>query len=33
VFKPVKGHTYTVKATANEQNGHTEDRTAIVTVA
>jgi hypothetical protein len=33
VFKPVKGHTYTVKATANEANGHTEQRTAVVRVA
>jgi hypothetical protein len=31
-FKPVKGHTYTVKAVANEQNGHTEQRTAVVRV-
>jgi hypothetical protein len=32
VFKPVKGHTYTVKVTANEQNGHTQQRTAVVRV-
>ena len=32
VFKPVKGHTYTVKVVANEQNGPTEQRTAIVHV-
>ncbi len=29
-FTPVKGHTYTVQVVANEQNGHTEARTAIV---
>jgi hypothetical protein len=29
-FKPVKGHTYTVAATANEANGHTEIRSALV---
>jgi hypothetical protein len=33
LFKPVKGHTYTVTVVANEQNGHTETRTALVTVA
>jgi hypothetical protein len=33
VFKPVKGHTYTVTAIANEQNGHTEQRTAVIRVA
>jgi hypothetical protein len=33
VFKPLKGHTYTVTAIANEQNGHTEQRTALVTVS
>jgi hypothetical protein len=33
VFKPVKGHTYTVTATANEANGHSEQRTAVVRVA
>ena len=33
VFKPVKGHTYTVTATANEANGHTEQRTAVVRVS
>ena len=32
VFAPVKGHTYTVTAIANEQNGHTEQRTALVRV-
>ena len=32
VFKPVKGHTYTVRAIANEQNGHTETRTSVVRV-
>jgi hypothetical protein len=32
-FKPVKGHTYSVTATANEPNGHTETRTALVTVS
>ena len=32
VFTPVKGHTYTVTAIANEQNGHTEQRTALVRV-
>ncbi len=31
-FKPVKGHTYTRDGdVANEQNGHTETRTATVT--
>jgi hypothetical protein len=29
-FSPAKGHTYTVTATANEVNGHTETRTAIL---
>jgi hypothetical protein len=29
-FTPVKGHTYTVTATANEPNGHTETRTALI---
>ena len=29
-FKPVKGHTYTVTSTANEINGHTEVRTAVI---
>jgi hypothetical protein len=33
VFTPVKGHTYTVTAIANEQNGHSEQRTAVVTVS
>jgi hypothetical protein len=33
VFKPVKGHTYSVTVVANEQNGHTEQRTAIVRVS
>jgi Cellulase (glycosyl hydrolase family 5) len=33
IFKPVKGHTYTVSAVANEQNGHTEQRTTYVTVS
>jgi hypothetical protein len=32
-FSPVKGHTYSVNATANEPNGHTESRTALVTVS
>lgn len=32
VFKPVKGHTYTVKVVANEQNGHTEQRMSVVRV-
>jgi hypothetical protein len=32
-FKPEKGHTYTVTAIANEQNGHTEQRTALIRVA
>lgn|GEM_PF-1093496 len=32
VFTPVKGHTYTVTAIANEQSGHTEQRTATVRV-
>ena len=31
-FTPVKGHTYTVMAIANEQNGHTEQRTALIRV-
>jgi hypothetical protein len=29
-FKPVKGHTYTVTSTANEINGHSETRSALV---
>jgi beta-xylosidase len=29
-FEPVKGHTYTVVAVANEQNGHSETRTALL---
>jgi hypothetical protein len=29
-FTPVKGHTYTVTSTANEINGHTETRTALI---
>ena len=29
-FTPAKGHTYTVTATANESNGHTETRTSLV---
>jgi hypothetical protein len=29
-FKPAKGHTYTVTATANEPNGHSETRTALI---
>lgn len=29
-FIPVKGHTYTVTSTANESNGHTEIRTALI---
>ena len=29
-FTPVKGHTYTVSSTANEFNGHTETRTALI---
>lgn len=32
-FTPVKGHTYSVTATANEPNGHSETRTALVTVS
>ena len=32
VFKPVKGHTYTVKVVANEPNGHTQQRTSVVRV-
>jgi hypothetical protein len=31
-FTPVKGKTYTVTATANEPNGHTETRTALIKV-
>jgi len=31
-FKTVKGHTYTVTATANEQNGHSEVRSATIRV-
>jgi hypothetical protein len=29
-FKPAKGKTYTVTATANEPNGHSETRTALI---
>jgi hypothetical protein len=29
-FKLLKGHTYTVTATANEANGHSETRTALI---
>jgi Cellulase (glycosyl hydrolase family 5) len=29
-FKPVKGHTYTVTTVANEVNGHSETRSALV---
>ena len=29
-FKPEKGHTYTVTAVANEVNGHSETRSALV---
>jgi hypothetical protein len=29
-FVPVKGHTYTVTSVANEINGHTETRTALI---
>lgn len=32
-FTPAKGHTYTVTATANEPNGHTEMRTALIKVS
>jgi Glycosyl hydrolase catalytic core len=32
-FKPVKGHTYTVVATLNEVNGHSESHTSYVTVS
>jgi hypothetical protein len=32
-FKPVKGESYTVVATANEPNGHSESRTAYITVS
>ena len=32
-FKPAKGQSYTVVATANEPNGHSESRTAYVTVS
>jgi hypothetical protein len=32
-FKPVKGHTYTVTATINEQNGHTDTRSASIRVS
>jgi hypothetical protein len=32
-FKPVKGHTYSVTATANEPNGHSESRNASVIVS
>lgn len=31
-FTPTKGKTYTVTATANEPNGHTETRTALIKV-
>lgn len=31
-FTPAKGKTYTVTATANEPNGHTETRTALIKV-
>jgi hypothetical protein len=31
-FTPVKGKTYSVTATANEPNGHTETRTALIKV-
>jgi hypothetical protein len=29
-FRPLKGHTYTVTATANEANGHSEVRSALI---
>jgi hypothetical protein len=29
-FAPVKGHTYTVISTANEINGHSETRSALI---
>jgi hypothetical protein len=29
-FKPTRGHTYTVTSVANEINGHTETRTALI---
>jgi hypothetical protein len=29
-FTPVKGKTYTVTATANEPNGHSETRSAVI---
>jgi hypothetical protein len=32
-FTPVKGKTYTVSATANEPNGHTETRNALIKVS
>ncbi len=32
-FTPAKGKTYTVMATANEPNGHTETRTALIKVS
>jgi hypothetical protein len=32
-FKPVKGQHYTVVATLNEPNGHSESRTAYITVS
>ncbi|HUZ80675.1 MAG TPA: glycosyl hydrolase, partial [Gaiellaceae bacterium] len=32
-FKPVKGQHYTVVATANEPNGHSESRTAYISVS
>ena len=31
-FTPAKGKTYTVTATANEPNGHSETRTALIKV-
>jgi Glycosyl hydrolase catalytic core len=33
VFKPAKGQTYTVVATLNEVNGHSESRTAYITAS
>ena len=33
VFNAEKGHTYTVTATANEENGHSEIRTALIKVS
>jgi len=29
-FKTVKNHTYTISVTANEPNGHSEQRTAVI---